>query len=584
MLPVVAAASIVVALIRRARLPRPASRRRTGHDNASRRNGAIRTAAQITIVCLAVVGPITYTLNAHHSVGPVAYKITDLDGWVMQTDGMMYQSVSSAIAGEERSNPDLVQQFWDQDAHNYSWPFEASPLAANLDWLLGMGATETQDAFLVVYLLTAALGAFVAVRYAVRRPTWAAVLAGSLFGGTQFLQVFFDGAEPVVSALALLLALAVIGSEALVDPRPANTGLVVLLVAGMASALPPFLAPLALATLGIVCFRTVRRFRSPAEPGRRSISTRFGHVTALVVLPFAINPVGVYRAVDTLVHIRTLIGHLPNYDLNLITTPGWLSQTVSLYSLGLSGRPVVGTFVLYAVVPILVALGVVAALRCRPFADVMLPLLLASAVVAIGGYYSDHNSGPACSYCLDRGLDPVAASVPALLGIGIALLAASQKRAFRLSALALIIAVVPSVGYATYREWHGFDTGSYFLDTTVRKVIRYLPATGCTVLEGFNDAVPSPPAEAVLVYALAEEHAPGRIGMLTDMDDNGALKYFNLKNLPPHGSTAVPTTYFLYRLHGRPHAGGNHQRRADHGDPRRRRGPPATCHSPERPS
>jgi len=508
-----------------------------------RLTGPMTTAVQVAVVCLAVLGPINYALSSHQSVGPVVYKIADIDGWVVQADAMQHQSLSSQPGAGKKDNPNLVERWWSNDANKITWPTAGSPLEANLNALLGLGATDTNSAFLAVYLLMAALAALAAVRYAVRRRTWGAVLAGSLFGGTLFLQLYFDGAVPVVCGVALLLGLAIVGAEALTTRRWAHVVLVALLVAGTAAALPLFLAPVAVAGAGIVAARTVRRWRSAAPFRRRDLAIGTAQFGAIAVLPWVISPVSTYRSVDTLIHIGTLTGHLPQYKLTVFSTPEWLVQTRSLYDLGLGGRSFLGEAVLDVLIPLLFVGAAAVAFWCRPLAGVLLPLVVASAVIAVYGDLSQTGVGGHCSYCLNRGLDPVAAALPVLLGVAIALLAASATRLFRRLALVLAVGVAAGVGYATYYEWHRFDNGSYYLDSTVRTVIGHLP-TGCTVLEGFGDAAPSPAGEEVLVYVQANEHAPGRIGILTDVDDNGGLQYFYL---PATGKVRSPYFCTDYR-------------------------------------
>ena len=52
-----------------------------------------------------------------------------------------------------------------------------TPLASNVNALLGLGAIDTYDSFLTVLLLMGALGAFASVRHFARAPTLTATLA-----------------------------------------------------------------------------------------------------------------------------------------------------------------------------------------------------------------------------------------------------------------------------------------------------------------------------------------------------------------------------------------------------------------------
>src|SRR4029077_20949973 len=115
-------------------------------------------------------------------------------------------------------------------------------------------------------------------------------------------------------------------------------------------------------------------------------------------------------------------------------------------------------------------------------------------------------------------------------------LAAASATARRAAAVLLVV-VVAGAGWAATRELRQFSSGSYYLDTTVRSVVAHLPAAGCTVLEAFGDARPSPKTEQVLVYALADEQAPGRVRLEGEADAFDSTAYFAF---PPASSPANP--------------------------------------------
>jgi hypothetical protein len=491
--------------------------------------GVAVTVLQVAAVVLAVVGPTSAVLAAHSSVGPVAYKVADVDGFVMQTDGMVHESLSTAVADSTDSNADLVQQFWQADSTGYGWPLEASPLSAALDVLLGLGSTATQAPFLLAFLLTGAIGAYAAVRYAVRRRSWAAVLAGSLFGGALFLELFFDGTEPVLGATTVLAALLVVGAVTLARPRPAHLVLTALLLATTASMLPLFLGPIAVAAVCALAVPLWRRVRAGPAIVRREAAVAVARGAVVAVLPFLLNPVGMYTAAMEQVRQSGLVSTLPHYDLDPATVFGWLAQSRGLYALGVAGGSWVAIAGLAVVVPLAMVAAVVAATRtngqARAIVRIALPLAGASALLGLYGLYGDRGGGATCSYCMERGLDPAAVAVPVLLGIGLATLAAASPAARRVAA-ALLVVVVAGVGWAATRELRQFSSGSYYLDSTVRSVVAHLRASGCTVLEGFGDATPSPKTEQVLVYTLADEQAPGRIRLEADADEFGSLAYF----------------------------------------------------------
>jgi hypothetical protein len=537
LLPVVALASLALALWRL----RHACRTIEGATGAGPAwRGVAVTALQVAVVCLAVIGPTSGVLAAHSSVGPVAYEVADVDGFVLQTDAMVHQSLSSALADSTHTNADLVQQFWQSDATGYGWPLEASPLSAALDVLVGLGSTATQAPFLLAFLLTGAIGAYAAVRYAVRRRTWAAVLAGSLLGGALFLELFFDGTEPVLGAVAVLPALLVVGAVTLARPRPAHLVLTALLLAATASMLPLFLVPIGLAGACCLSLALWRRVRAGPAIARRDAAAAAARVAVVGVLPFLLNPVGMERWVIGLERTSGLVSTLPHYDLSPATAFGWLAQSRGLYALGVADGSWVAIAALAVVVPLAMVAAVVVATRtkgpARAVVRVALPVAGASVLLGLYGLYSYRSDGANCSYCMERGLDPAAVVVPVLIGIGLATLAASSTAARR-AAAAFLVVVVAGAGWGATRELRQFASRSYYLDSTVRSVVAHLPASGCTVLEGFGDAVPSPKTEQVLVYALADEQAPGRVRVEADADEFDSLAYFAL---PPATSPANP--------------------------------------------
>ena len=107
--------------------------------------------------------------------------------------------------------------------------------------MLGLGATDTHSPFLISILLIGALGVFAVVRAALCRPTWAAPLAGCLFAGPLFVEMFMDGSQGAIVGSAVLAPVVALGYEALRDRRTATLVLFALLVAGLQTVYPLFL-------------------------------------------------------------------------------------------------------------------------------------------------------------------------------------------------------------------------------------------------------------------------------------------------------------------------------------------------------
>ncbi len=492
--------------------------------------GVGATMLQLIIVAAAVLGPTDGLLVAHGSTGPVVYKTADIDGFVMQTDGMMHTSIRSARDGRGLTSNDLVTRFWSVDSKSAGWTLEDSPLEANMDQLFGVGATETVDPFLLAYLCAAALAACAGVMAYAGRRTWAAGFSGVLFGGATFLQFYFDGSEPAICSSAVIVALVVVATDTVRSPSWSSLCIVGLLIAGLAAALPVLLIPIGMALAFIwVVSSIASRWPSRTSPASSPPGLPTPAVlAALVLVPAALYPFGTYRAVAQLSRLGHLASKLPRYDLNLATVPAWLWQSDGLYDLGFVGHDVVKTLLLGVALPLMgLALGVVA-LRTRTLNPIVVPLVPASVVFAVFGAERAHSLGRICTYCLDRGLDPVAAIVPLLMGVGLARILRTPSMWVRLGSLGVAASLLAGVGYAASIEYQLFDRGSYFLDSYVRSVATHVPTHGCVVLEGFDEAAPSPPAEQVLVYALVEERVGARVSVITDADDNFAFEYFGL--------------------------------------------------------
>jgi hypothetical protein len=521
-LPVVAGISLGVA----------AWRRDSWRLRHLERGGAKRAAKgiiELLVVCVAVAWPTSYTLLAHNSIGPATYKIADVDGYVMQVDGMIHESLQSAVS-KSTSNPklvgNLVLRWWSADAQSHSWSFDASALEADLDSLLVKGATQTEGAFVVAYLVAAGLGGFGAVRYAVRRPTWAAVVAGALFAGPMFFQLYFDGSIAAVTGMCVLSLLAVLVSEVLCDPRWANRALVAVCLSALVTLYPVFIAPIVVSGAVVVSVLGWRKLRSGTHVALRWVGTGAMRLTSIAVLAFLFDVVGVLRGAHILLGAGIGLGGQPNTQVSWSTALSWLFQTRGLYELSFSLHSAGGNLLVGLLVPLLVV--VVTAVGARDYRVAWLLAVLVVVSVGFAGYTRYFELNRVCSYCMDRSLLPAAAVLPTLVGLGVAGLTASVKLVPRLLGATVPLLLLGVMSNALVSVQAQFGEGSYFVEATLRNVVRHIPLKGCIVLEGFGDASPNPVAEEVLAYAVVDERAWGRVSVPVDYDDNGGLAYFAL--------------------------------------------------------
>jgi hypothetical protein len=489
----------------------------------------LRDLAQLLVVCVAVVGPLTYTLHAHHTVGPAAYMYTDVDDYVPEQDGAETTSISDAIKAWDHAQQtgarfaDLTQWNWSFFASFNANP-NAAPLDANVDGLLGLGATDTNSAFLIVLLLAGALGAFATVRYATRSNTWMAALAGALFGGPMFLELWFDTFQAAIIALGLIMPFAIIGSETLRSRRPADL-LLFALVMSCFFVVYPVLVPILILTGILVvgwCALTIWRRGNRLQPFVYGVAVSTGALAILVMIFDNIGLIyvfGYYRKLfDNAVPLPRV-----NWQLPLQVLPGWLLQTREFWYMPSLSTGGFRQILLGALLP-LVFLGFIAVgvRRHRP----ALALVALAGVCALVAEYS-YTSRDACTYCAERDLLPLAPIAAVLLALGLATMLAMPQRWARLLGIAGVALAVIAVSQRTRVELTRFSNGSYFLDSANRSALSHLPPSLKAIqLEGYGQTL-SAQAEQPLVYNLVNEHARGHVSITLSSNQNNAIGYLD---------------------------------------------------------
>lgn len=524
----------------------------------SRRRGAElglgwRDVAQLAAVCLCVAGPLNATLHQRHTVGPAAYSNTDVDAYVGEADGARTASIGKAAdewnvgAPDGLNIADLAQWNWAFVA-SYESNVDAAPLEANVNALVGLGATETWSSDLIVLLLMGGLAAFAAIRYATRSRTWVAVLVGGLFGGPLFLQLWFDNFQASMIALGLITAGIVVGAESLRTGRRSDLGVLALVFAGLLAVYPYFLAMLLLAGALVLGYLGLVRRRSgrPVVPLVRPLLLRCaGLGLATVVL----DPVGLVRAasyfkkiLDNRVALPRVSWHLP-----LDVLPGWLTQTREFWDMPSVAHAGAKQLLLGAVLPaIFIAIMVCGVRRYRP----ALALVVLGCVCGAVAEYS-YASRDACTYCAERNLLPLGPIVAMMIGLGVWALVSRPSSWIRAGGVLAGLLVIVAVGQRTRVELTRFYDASYFLDSADRATLAKLPSGPAGLeLEGFGESLAAQ-AELPLVYYLATEHDPGRVSVPEGADDFGSLFYLTFGQTRLTGSSFQPGyAYVLTRLAG----------------------------------
>ncbi len=489
---------------------------------------APREIAQIVLVALAVLGPLSVTLHARATVGPVALEVYDADGYVAEIDSEQTQSIEQASV---RSPPyrNLTDGLWADYARGYQ-NVDASALEASVNDIMGLSATDTQNPFMIVLVFVGALGAYAACRYAMGSRSWVAVLAGALFGGSFFMQLWADSSQAAICGLALLLPFTVVGWEVLRQRRLADHVLLALIIAGLLTTYPLFAPALAIGSvslLGVLAVRAARISR-PARGQVISASMRLLLVCALAALfsPVAfLRDVRYWRAI--LDGAQSYSG-LPAYHLPVVVLPGWLLQTRDFYSVlepgiggGLNG-------VLFSLLlPLVMLAVVVAGFRWQRRALVILPVVASCALFA--EWVSAHNN---CGYCVDRNLMPLAPMVDVMLALGIGGLLASRRRLVRIAGAAAAVLIVGVVAGRMWIERQQILGTAYFLDSSSRAVLAHLPRdSGPVLVEGFGETLQGPGEEA-LVYDLVNERSYNHATIAMVAPDYSSYAYLEGQDQP----------------------------------------------------
>lgn len=546
LLPIVAAVSVAVAL--RGSLPRSSTTKGTlgGPVRAVASRLGLRDGLVLALVCVVVAAPLSYTLHERHSVGPTGFEVWDAFAFTSEADGAVQDGIHAA---EHKSNifgQNFAQMYWAGTA-SHEQQFDAVPLSANLNELLGLGSTDTQSLFLIVFLISGALGAFAAVRYAAPKPSWAAPLASALFAGPFFLQLISDGSQPAICGLATILPIAAVGADALRRPRIPSLVVFALLMSGLMALYPLFVPAVAitsaivLAVVGAIAWWRGRL-------NRRRLMTAAGALGLLILLSALFNLVSFFRDLrywKTVLNGGYYLSGLPHYHLPYSVIPGWLLQTREFYFLTELGSTSAKQVLLGVILP----LGFIAVILFgfrRSKASRILALLVI--VYALMGYYT--SASHECSYCTDRALLPIAPLSIGLLVLGIASLATAPSQRMRWAGALLAIVAVVAVGERTRQERLRFANGGYFLEAANGALLMHLPPNkGSLLIEGYGQQPARAPGELPLVYLLGFERNHGKVSVVSEYTDYAGLAY--LLNANPLNPQFDPRyRYVLTRLGG----------------------------------
>jgi len=486
----------------------------------------LRDMIGLAVVCVVVATPMSYTLHERHSVGPTGYAVWDPVGYLSETDGMVQQSIRQTQRPQP-ANANFTRLVWSSYAAGVQ-NLDAVPLSANVNELLGLHATDTHTLFLIVFLMSGALGAFAAVRYALPKPSWAAPFAGILFAGPFFLQLMADGSQAATCGLALLLPLAAVGADAVRSQRFASLVLVALLASGLMALYPVFVPGVTVAAA--VCLLVLAAMAWwRGQLTRRVLAWASVRIGIVVALSAVFNLVSFTRDVRYwrgLVNNTYFIAGFPQYHLPYSVLPGWLLQTREFYSLTELGSAPPKEILLGVVLPGILIAVIIFGLRRRQAGLILLPLFLICLLLA-ENTSAVHN----CSYCTDRTLLPIAPLSIGLLALGVGALATAQERWMRWAGIVVALVALVAVGQRTRQERLRFADGAYFLDAGDRSLVAHLPVhPGPVEIEAYGEDPLHAPGELPLIYLLVSERNREQASVPSEYTDYSSLAYFGGPN------------------------------------------------------
>jgi hypothetical protein len=538
-----AGASMAVAVARTAR---------GDHSGGWRTRLRLRDLTALIIIGLAVTGPLTAVLHSHHTVGPGAYYFTDVDNYIGVQDAARTASLqtahqswqSHAASGARWSNyTQFIWSFFSQVGSN----LDATPLDSNVNALINLSAVDTFAPFLSVLLLMGGLGAFAAVRYFAGSRTTVAALAGCMFGGALFVELWFDSYQAVIIAMGLLMPLVVLLDHIRAGPRRTDLVLIALLIGTFLSVYPLYV-PIIVVSVGLVGLWELWRLRRAGRALRPLIGPIVLSMLAVAFLAMVFDLVAVFRDI----HYYGLLARnelpLPRvgFSLPVSVLPGWLAQTREFWVLGGLWSGGLKQIVLGILLPLVFLSIAVVGLRRYPAAACLIVFAVVAAAVAEYTYASQQN----CTYCAERDLLALAPIVSVLIALGLCALLAMSTRWAQVAALIGGVLLVVSVGQRVRIELRRFSEGSYFLPSANREVVSALPrGKGAVELEGF-EAGAGAQAEQPLMYHYVNYREPGRTSIIAGSDVGNAISYldFGVLHLPPGPEFDPAYQYVLTRL------------------------------------
>jgi hypothetical protein len=439
-------------------------------------------------------------LIEQRSLGPVSYQVSDAVTYAAFNGHLEDHSWHDENFGLGKGE-DLL-------AHNFlASPYFQSgtiPFASALNSTFGWAAVDAQSALMIALVAIGSLGCFGLVLTVTRSP-WAGLAAAALYAGPVNYQLFIDGSEAALAALAMLGPIAVVGSRLLDHPVSAGA-LFGLVAGGMMTVYPAFLPLVAIGFALAVAIHLIRD-RSRASLGVVLTAAAIAAAAVVVLAPVSLaknvsyaravsngllnKPAGegtwgepvVYGAFGERKELPPIRESFPPFLPPGETAPTWITQTRERYDLPplAAVSPVDAAIRGIALPALVIFLAAVGAWRWRNWAFLLLAVAVSLALAYYGYQVQD------CSYCGQRAMLAIPPILIVLASCGLVAAAAliGARTAFRHVGMVAAAAALVLVGMALVNDRalaERLVDGGYLLQPEARQVLD--EASGEVLIEG----------------------------------------------------------------------------------------------------
>lgn len=493
----------------------------TGHLNDAR--SALLTLGPLAA---AVTIPFNYILYGRFSLGPVAYRVGDIAGYL----GEAIASKTNLSVGL-RADPsciDFAKCYW-VHISDQGQQVGTSVFLGALTELTNWRVVDTQSSFFITLVIVGALSSFALVRYITSSnliSTCYAWLAGMLFAGALVIHLFLEGSQSAIAGLAILPATLLI-AQLFYRARSIKMALFLGLAFAAYLYLYPIYVPILvisglLLLVGVYLWRKLSGVRT-ALTERKGSLLRSLLVAVIACAVFA--PVAIERAPRMLTLLEKIRKDpasfsFPNYDLPLHSALGWLLQLREIYFLPRTSEGSLAQWLLIYLAPlVLVAIASYGAVHFKRARYLLVVPAVAIAVNVLSG------TSESCSYCVYRNLLIVMPVVAILTAVGLLALARSGNSYIRLAGVVLTVTFIVLVGFRSKVVTERAIEDAYVPGRDVAHLAEKMRGLGGVDIEGIGQS-PKALIELPTTYYEVYEITGELPSMDVEANDANGLAYF----------------------------------------------------------